>query len=252
MVKKPGILLLFFLSAYLIGMEAGDGRGRGTCHKKPLSLTQYCESWRANVELNNIQGFGAVPGECGDYVGKYMTSAQYESDVQRAAEEATSFLTSKYKAGEDGKDAWVFDVDDTLLSTVPYYQKHHFGAVSWCGGDNPSRTTLLQWLKEGEAPALDHILDLYFEIKGRGLKIFLISSREEDMRNATVDNLMKAGFSGWAELILKCKEETYQGAQEYKAAQRKKLQEKGYRIWGIVGDHGKRTFKLPNPMYYES
>jgi FMN phosphatase YigB (HAD superfamily) len=27
----------------------------------------------------------------------------------------------------DGKDAWIFDVDDTLLSTIPYYKKHGFG-----------------------------------------------------------------------------------------------------------------------------
>lgn len=28
---------------------------------------------------------------------------------------------------KDGRDAWIFDIDDTLLSTVPYYKKHNHG-----------------------------------------------------------------------------------------------------------------------------
>lgn len=48
---------------------------------------------------------------------------------------------------------------------------------------------------------------------------------------------------------------------KYKAKARKGLVEEGYRIWGIVGDQwssfegtpsAKRTFKLPNPLYYTS
>jgi len=45
----------------------------------------------------------------------------------------------------------------------------------------------------------------------------------------------------------------------YKASERRKLEESGYRIIGNVGDQwtdlmgsfrGLRSFKLPNPMYY--
>lgn len=47
----------------------------------------------------------------------------------------------------------------------------------------------------------------------------------------------------------------------YKSAQRKKLEDAGYRIVGNIGDQwsdllgtnvGKRTFKLPDPLYYIS
>ncbi|XP_028074058.1 uncharacterized protein LOC114276467 [Camellia sinensis] len=53
----------------------------------------------------------------------------------------------------------------------------------------------------------------------------------------------------------------YKEVQKYKADIRKQLIEQGYHIWGIVGDQwssieglptAKRTFKLPNPMYYVS
>ncbi|BBG92556.1 hypothetical protein Prudu_000323 [Prunus dulcis] len=51
------------------------------------------------------------------------------------------------------------------------------------------------------------------------------------------------------------------GVQNYKTEVRKQLIGEGYRIWGIVGDQyssieglprAKRTFKLPNPLYYVS
>ncbi|EXB74595.1 Acid phosphatase 1 [Morus notabilis] len=53
----------------------------------------------------------------------------------------------------------------------------------------------------------------------------------------------------------------YGPARDYKSAERKKLEEAGYRIAGNIGDQwsdllgtnaGSRTFKLPNPMYYVS
>lgn len=58
-------------------------------------------------------------------------------------------------------------------------------------------------MKKKVAPAIKETLSLYNEIKGRGLKIFLISSRGEHLRDATVDNLIKAGYYGWTGLILR-------------------------------------------------
>lgn len=94
--------------------------------KLDITLKNYCESWRMNVELNNIRDFDVVPGECVHYIGKYMTSTQYKVDSLKALEECLLYLSSLQLIG-DGKDAWVFDIDDTLLSTIPYYKQHHFG-----------------------------------------------------------------------------------------------------------------------------
>lgn len=58
-------------------------------------------------------------------------------------------------------------------------------------------------MKKKVAPAIKETLSLYNEIKGRGLKIFLISSRGEHLRDATVNNLIKAGCYGWTGLILR-------------------------------------------------
>lgn len=59
------------------------------------------------------------------------------------------------------------------------------------------------------------------------------------------------------------RDSSFQGktAVEYKSAQRKKIEASGYRIVGNIGDQwsdilgtntGKRTFKLPDPLYYIS
>lgn len=80
-----------------------------------------------NVELHNIREFEVVPEECVDYVGKYMKSTQYEVDSERAIEECMVYLSTSCSLKRDGRDAWIFDIDDTLLSTVPYYKKHQYG-----------------------------------------------------------------------------------------------------------------------------
>ncbi|KAJ0966534.1 hypothetical protein J5N97_023451 [Dioscorea zingiberensis] len=219
-----------------------------------FNLKNYCESWRINVELHNIRDFDTVPGECVDFIVKYMTSSQYNADVQRAAEESSLFLTKTFNLNSDGFDAWVFDLDDTLLSTIPYFKKHQFE-----GSVRMNKSSLERWMEEGRAPAVDHMVGLYNEIKGRGLKIFIVSSRGEHLRDATVNNLIKVGYHGWTQLILRCGDDEKREVEDYKAEQRKKLVKQGYRLWGNVGDqwssiaghpHAKRSFKLPNPMYY--
>ncbi|KAJ8899527.1 hypothetical protein K2173_018501 [Erythroxylum novogranatense] len=218
-------------------------------------LKTYCESWRINVELNNIRGFELVPQECVDHVTRYMTSSQYEADSQRAVEEVRLYLSSCCALKGDGKDAWIFDVDDTLLSTIPYYKKHGFG------GQKLNASLLEAWMKESKAPALEHSLGLFHEIKDKGVKIFLISSRSETLRSSTVDNLIDVGYHGWSNLVLRGLEDQLQKVQQYKSDARKRLVDEGYRIWGIMGDQWssveglpsvERTFKLPNSIYYIS
>lgn len=79
-----------------------------------------------NVELHNIREFEIVPEECTSYIGKYMTGTQYKVDSEGTIEECTIYLSTSCNFKKDGKDAWIFDIDDTLLSTVPYFKQHNF------------------------------------------------------------------------------------------------------------------------------
>ncbi|KAK9072425.1 hypothetical protein SSX86_008859 [Deinandra increscens subsp. villosa] len=215
-----------------------------------ISLKSYCESWRMNVELNNIRDFSVVPSECTSYIGKYMNGAQYKADSEATIDECTLYLNTLCDVKKDGKDAWIFDIDDTLLSTVPYYKKHDYG------GETLNVTGLEEWMSKGKGTAMEYSLNLYNDIKKRGIQIILVSSRREHLRAATIDNLLDVGFYGWKRVS----ENECKTVQEYKAGVRDELMKiNGYRILGILGDQwssirgvptAKRTFKLPNSLYY--
>ncbi|EPS59737.1 hypothetical protein M569_15067, partial [Genlisea aurea] len=221
-----------------------------------ITLKNYCEAWRLNVELHNVRDFDVVPEECVDYVWKYVTSSQYKADSERTVEEIRVYLSTGVSLKKDGTDAWIFDVDDTLLSTLPFYKRNGFGGVK------VNLTTIDDWKLEAKAPALEYSLGLFNHLKDLGIQTFLVSSRSECLRAATADNLVDVGYHGWSGLILRGGSSEYEGnngIQRYKAEVRKGLIDGGYRIWGILGDqwssiegppYPKRSFKLPNPIYY--
>lgn len=88
---------------------------------------QYCLSWRVMmVEANNANGWRAVPAPCIGYVWAYMSWGQYHRDVAGVADQAAAYAAAIAPA-DDGRDAWVLDVDDTCLSNLLYYQAKQFG-----------------------------------------------------------------------------------------------------------------------------
>lgn len=87
-----------------------------------------CRRWRVGVEDIDVIPWKTIPRECGDYVEEYMGGRGYEVDLQRVSEDARIYATS-LNLSQDGKDAWVFDVDETLLSNLPYYSQHGYGYV---------------------------------------------------------------------------------------------------------------------------
>ncbi|KAH9323350.1 hypothetical protein KI387_017989 [Taxus chinensis] len=93
----------------------------------------------------------------------------------------------------------------------------------------------------------------------RGVKIIIITSRGEQLRDATAKNLVKVGYTGWTDLILRAESDIGKTAKDYKSERRVALEKNGYRILGNIGDQwsdilgvkaGHRTFKLPNSLYY--
>lgn len=88
----------------------------------PHSLTGSgrCLSWRVAVEANNIRNWTQVPSYCNDYIGHYMRGSQYKQDRDIVCDEALKYAKSLNLTG-DGKDVWVFDIDETTLSNLPYF-----------------------------------------------------------------------------------------------------------------------------------
>lgn len=126
---KTCVYCLGFL-CLLIPFAAADWnilQQRRTHSGLKITLKNYCESWRMNVELHNIRDFEVVPEECTNYIGKYVRSTQYTVDSERAIDECMVYLSTTCDLKKDGRDAWIFDIDETLLSTVPYYKDNFYG-----------------------------------------------------------------------------------------------------------------------------
>ncbi|KAM7509613.1 hypothetical protein LguiA_020066 [Lonicera macranthoides] len=212
----------------------------------------YCDSWKYAVETNDAGVWGQIPPRCMGFVKEYMTGDRYMSDLQAVADHSAAFART-VKVNGDGKDAWVFDIDETLLSNLPYYAVHGFGSEIF------DEKAFNAWVGLAEAPALSASLRLYRELEQMGFKLFLLTGRAEYLRTATEKNLKFSGYNHWDKLILRGPSDEGKKATFYKSEKRKELEEEGYKIHGSSGDQwsdllgfalAQRSFKLPNPMYY--
>lgn len=132
LVKKEmgrALCFSFVFLCFLIPFTVADWNilNQKTRNGLKISLKNYCESWRMNVELHNIRDFEVVPEECTEYIGKYARSTQYSVDSERTTDECLVYLSTSCNLKKDGKDAWIFDIDDTLLSTIPFYKNNLYG-----------------------------------------------------------------------------------------------------------------------------
>ncbi|RLN19500.1 hypothetical protein C2845_PM02G45940 [Panicum miliaceum] len=211
-----------------------------------------CASWRLAAEANNLAPWEAVPAECAAHVRAYLTGAAYRSDLELVARESAAYARAA-PLGGDGRDAWIFDVDETLLSNLPYYADHGYGLELF------DHLEFDKWVERGEAPGIPSSLKLYKEVLELGFKAILLTGRSEGHRGVTVDNLNKQGFHDWDKLILRTAADRKKTATTYKSEKRKEIEAEGYRILGNSGDQwsdllgssvSARSFKLPNPMYY--
>ncbi|KAL2558360.1 Protein kinase domain-containing protein [Forsythia ovata] len=210
----------------------------------------HCTSWRFAVEANNLSPWKRIPEDCVDYVKDYMTGRGYQFDIDRVSIEAGIYGRSVELSG-NGKDVWIFDVDETLLSNLPYYAAHGYGLEIF------DSIKFDEWVEKGMAPAIESCLKLYEEVLNLGFKVILLTGRSERHRNITTENLIKVGFHDWDKLILRSSEDHKKTALTYKSHKRNEMIEEGYRIWGNSGDQwsdllgssiSDRSFKLPNPI----
>ncbi|XP_066361091.1 acid phosphatase 1-like [Miscanthus floridulus] len=209
-----------------------------------------CDSWRFAVETNTLRGWKTVPARCEKYVGNYMLGGHYRSDSRAVVNEAIAYAEGLKVSGE-GKEVWVFDVDETTISNLPYYAKHGFGVEPY------NWSTFGAYVKEASAPALPETQRLYKRLQELGIEPVILTGRREDKREATATNLAAAGYTGYEKLLLK-PQNVKVTSVEFKSGERKKLEDAGYVIVGNIGDQwtdllgepeGDRTFKLPDPMY---
>jgi hypothetical protein len=101
-----------------------------------------CDSWRLAVEAYNKRDWRTVPAACEGYVGHYMLGGHYRRDSSAVVDEAVAYAEGLKLSGES-KEVWVFDMDETALSTLPYYAADGFGyvmliAATYAHSSNPN------------------------------------------------------------------------------------------------------------------
>ncbi|KAJ6793987.1 acid phosphatase 1-like [Iris pallida] len=204
---------------------------------------ELCDSWRLSVETNNAGPWENVSEMCVPNVISYVKGDTYYLDSKVVAMESLKFANTVEIAG-DGKDAWIFDIDDTLISSVIYITLY---GIRPAAKDYPP------------SPTLPASVWLYNLLLDRGFKIVLLTGRNESLRELTETNLISAGYNSWDRLIMRGESDADKTATVYKSEKRAELVAEGYKIHGSSGDQwsdllgspvATRSFKLPNPMYY--
>ncbi|CAN7045813.1 hypothetical protein IGI04_008437 [Brassica rapa subsp. trilocularis] len=222
--------------------------------KQQLAINYHnCRSWHLGVETSNIINFQTVPANCIDYVEDYLTSDQYRADSKTVCKEAY-FYAKGLALKNDTVNVWIFDLDETLLSNVPFYAQYGYGT------EKQDPNAFKKWLEAGEAPVLPETLHLYQNIQELGIEPVLLTERYQELEEVTLKNLEAAGFTYWRQVLFKPTGSNTK-ISNFKSKERKKLVRSGHTIIGNVGDQwadlakdspGRRTFKLPNPLYYKN
>lgn len=167
--------------------------------------------------------------------------------------------------------AVIVDVDETVLDNSSYQARLIRGNASF------DEFSWSLWVKEAAAQPVPGALEFARAAAARGVTIYYVSNRAEDLADATVDNLRKAGFPiedrsqflGLGTILEGCEES---GSEK---GCRRKLVGRSHRVLMQVGDQigdmasvlantpegreqamrphlawiGERWFVLPNPSY---
>jgi len=185
-------------------------------------------------------------------------AGNYDDDIKLVLADARGYF--EQRAGQVRKPAIVLDIDETSLSNWQNIKANNFGFVK--GGPCSEESSLAcgfdEWILKASAPAIPPTLEFFNSVIVKNVAVFFITGRRDSQRQATLWNLDRAGFQGWARLITRSDDDHNETIVPYKSGERKKIENEGYTIIANVGDQqsdldggsAECTFKIPNPFYF--
>lgn len=184
-------------------------------------------------------------------LSSYVASGGYARDLAAVAATANEYVLERIsrQAEPREKPAIVFDIDETMLSSVAHIIANDYGYMPEIWD---------RWVASAQAPAIRPVQIIYDTAVRNQIAVFIITGRKETDQAATEKNLRQAGYSTWTKIIYRpasAGNSLTNGA--FKSAARKKLTGEGYTIIANIGDqesdlvmgYAERSFKLPNPFY---
>jgi hypothetical protein len=190
----------------------------------------------------------------------YKCFGAYDRDVARVLASARQYV--ERRAPRVTKPAIVLDVDETALSNWRQMLANDFGYIveGPCDMQPNFACGVRAWELSAQAEVIKPTLSLFKAARRKGVAIFFITGRTDgaEARAALEANLRAAGYEGWSELIMRPPGTRTVSAAAFKAAERAKIEKRGYRIIANVGDqrsdltggHAERRFRVPNPFYF--
>ena len=183
---------------------------------------------------------------------QYYESGNYFKDIQKQLVEAKGYLDRQLQLQDKQSNrlAVVLDIDETALSNYRAMERLSFT-------NNTSAISAI-YIQANADPILP-VLEFYQYAINKGVAVFFISARPNspEFVVATAQNLKKAGFTMWEELILKPLDKDNLSTQDFKIASRKDIAAKGFDVILNIGDqtadleggYAQARVRIPNPFY---
>src|SRR5215813_3836701 len=158
---------------------------------------------------------------------------------------------------------YIADIAETSLSNWDNLKADDFGFIEGgtCSLQEKMPCGFSDWIDRAIAPPIEPTLKFFNSLRAKDVNIavFFITGRRDKQRQATLWNLDRAGFNGWAGVATR-PDDQHGSIVPFKSGERDKVAEK-YTILANIGDQdsdledlkGKSaecSFKLPNPYYF--
>ncbi|XP_050210991.1 uncharacterized protein At2g39920 [Mercurialis annua] len=243
-----GVLMVTLLIAVTVMLQTCESRSKGVVAiQTPNYDYDHCKIFAMHAELNNLRPKD-FPSMCKNFAVQNIREGRYARDLN-----SSLLLVEKYFDNatllNDGLDVVIMDIDD-ILPTPDYAHQLIDGLNQYgCSGCFEEAEHLKQKL----------LLRLYNKLQARGWSLILLSSKPERLRNATVEQLIFAGYRGWSSVIMRSDDELEMNIHEYFTKRRTAILTEGFRVTGVISSRmdaligqspGQRRFKLPNPIFY--
>lgn len=248
-ILVPGGQPEFALSEFSVLAPASDAGH--VDHKKRLS-DHFLVSAAVRV-LPDDDGAGMVPpveapvvDVTRDRVFNAVTWMQNSAEYSLAARQAYRWAAAQLRAGlsdplwsadlvqlhaggYSGKPpAIILDVDETVLDNSPY------NARLIVDGDTFSQQGFNGWALEKKAAAIPGAVEFIGFAQSRGVKVFYVTNRPDDVKQATIDNLNSIGVAADAGNVLTRNDS--EGRGKDKASRRAAVADE-HRIVLLIGDN---------------
>ncbi|XVF83861.1 hypothetical protein PTKIN_Ptkin16aG0527300 [Pterospermum kingtungense] len=226
--------------------QSCESRSKGVVEiAKASDSHHYCKILALHEELNSLEA-SKVPSVCRSLAIQYIKGGEYARDLNTTMWMIESFFDT-VSPSHDHLDVVLIDIDDVLALDPRFNQ-----IVSDKPIDCIEDATYLKHLL---------ILELYKKLQSRGWPLILLSRKPEKQQNVTIEHLSSLGYSGWSSLIMRLDSEMEMDTREYFSRQRAAMKKEGTEIISVISSQmdaltgsslGRRVFKLPNPLYYNS